>query len=243
MRRPFIYPHRSARALPLTLGRAGGAISAAAALTIVVWRLRGLVVAAHNAVVVQLCRAAGLEDARTHFAPAFGLLLEVVTVPSSQVHAAMPWLAAGCAIALLATVAVAFPLLRGLAAFIVVVITLSLVSLLARAPAMQTVEGFATLWMQTELLVWLALPSVTTFLFVIVQPSLIRGFAWMVGVEAFAILWSAVRLVVLLGFGFYTGTALLLALWFVGGLLADALYLVTFYSWSIHANLNFSRGR
>lgn len=243
MRRPFIYPHRSARALPLTLAKASGALLATLALTMVVWYLRDLLVASHNAIVLELCRLVGLGEASRQITIAAGGPLDVVTVPPHPFHPTVPWLASGAAIAALAALATRFPLVRGLAAFVTTVIVLSLVGLLVDATAMQAVETFSILWTQTELLVWFVLPSLTTLLFVIVQPSLVRGLMWMVGVEAFAIVWSAIRLVVVLGFGYYTGTALLPALSFVGGLLTDALYLVTFYAWSIHVTVNLSPGR
>jgi hypothetical protein len=65
----------------------------------------------------------------------------------------------------------------------------------------------------------------------------------MVGIEAFAVVWSAVRFVLLLGVGHYAGVMLLPLVWFGWGLLTDVVSLIAFYSWSIHVTLALSRGR
>src|SRR5207249_4318226 len=57
---------------------------------------------------------------------------------------------------------------------------------------------------------------------------------WALGMQAYAYLWSAVRLTFCLGVAYYTGTLFLLLLWFSLGVLADLLYILVFYSVVVH---------
>mgnify|MGYP003577404213 CR=1 FL=1 len=111
------------------------------------------------------------------------------------------------------------------------------------AIALREPDTFAIVWTHTELLVWLVLPSMAALLFVTVQPSWARGLAWMVAIQAFAVFWSAARFVVVLGTAGFLGPVLLPALWFGWGLLADVLYVTTFFSVVVHVNLRLAPER
>lgn len=243
MRRAFIYPHRSVRVLPVTAGRAAGAVAAGIALTTLVWMFSTTLIGAHNALALQLCRLAGLPEARAASAIAYGYPLEVVVVAQGDVSRWVPPIAIVLTVFAVALVMRRQPLARGLGGFVLAILGLSVIAWMLGTPAMTAVESYATIWLQTELLVWLMLPALTTALFAVLQPSLLRGLAWMIGIEAFAVAWSAIRLVVVLGIGHFTGTMLLPTAWFVFGLLADVLYIVTFYAWSIHLSLGLSQER
>jgi len=238
VRRATTYLHRSVRGVPFSRPRIAGGLAAAFALTAFVWNESAALVAAHNALVLALSRAIELGGVATQLTFAYGRPVEVITVardPSFPAQVAIVAFAA--ALLLLGAIAYRFPLGRGLAGFISFVLGLSAIAGLIDAPAMRDVSTFTWVWTNTQLLAWLVLPSVSMCLFVVAQPSLARGVLWMIAVEAFAIAWSAVRLVVVLGVARCTGALLLPAMWFAWGLLADVVYLTTFYSWSLYVTL------
>jgi hypothetical protein len=135
------------------------------------------------------------------------------------------------------------PLSRGLLAFLLTQLGLSTLAHGLQAEGLREYATFPVVWTHTELLVWLVMPSMAALLFVTVQPSWIRGVCWMLAIEAFAIFWSAARLVVVLGTARLFGPVLLPPLWFVWGPLADVLYVTTFFSLAVHVNLRFTPER
>ncbi len=241
--RPFIYPHRSQRIVPLNGLKLAGATVLASALTAFVWIFGTQLIEAHNELVLRLCRQIRLA-AHSEVRSEFGRVIEIVTVPSNPNPLTLrSTISAAVLLIVIGLVARRFPLARGLMTFLVAIVVFSVIGALAGAPALTTVTTFAAVWVQTQFLVWLLLPAATMCLFVVLQPSLARGALWMVGIEAFAVVWSAVRFVVLLGVGHYAGVMLLPFIWFAWGLLTDVVSLIAFYSWSIHLTLALSKGR
>ena len=242
--RAFIYPHRSQRVVPLNKRKLAGATAVASALTAFVWIFATPLIDAHNEIVLRLCRQIHLTGAHSEASVAFGRVIDIITVPSTPNPLTLrSTTSAALLIAVIGLIARRFPLARGLMTFLVAILVFSLIGALAGAPALENVATFASVWLQTQFLVWLLLPAATMCLFVVVQPSLARGALWMVGIEAFAVAWSAVRVVVLLGVGHYAGVLLLPLTWFAWGLLTDVVSLVAFYSLSIHMTLALSKGR
>ena len=84
------------------------------------------------------------------------------------------------------------------------------------------------------MLVWLILPWVLLLLFVIPQPNLLRGLLWVAFLQAYGFLFSAVRMVFVLGMLHYTGLIFMPPLWFLLGTMSDLLFVLFFYSLSIH---------
>jgi hypothetical protein len=241
--RPFIYPHRSQRIVPLNRLKLAGATALASALTAFVWISGTQLITAHNELVLRLCRQIHLA-AYPEVRSGFGRLIEVVTVASNPNPLTLrSTISAAVLLVVIGLVARGFPLARGLMTFLAAIVVFSVMGALAGAPALTSVTTFAAVWVQTQFLVWLLLPAATMCLFVVLQPSLARGAVWMVGIEAFAVVWSAVRFVVLLGVGHYAGVMLLPFVWFSWGLLTDVVSIIAFYSWSIHLTLVLSKGR
>jgi hypothetical protein len=241
--RPFIYPHRSQRIVPLSALKLAGATALASALTASVWIFGTELIEAHNELVLRLCQQihlAAYPEVRTEF----GRVIEIITVPSNPNP--LTWrstMSAAVLLVVIGLIARRFPLARGLMTFFAAIVVFSVIGALAGAPTLTSVTTFAAVWVQTQFFVWLLLPAATMCLFVVLQPSLARGALWMVGIEAFAVVWSAVRFVVLLGVGHYAGVMLLPFIWFAWGLLTDVVSLIAFYSWSIHLTLVLSKGR
>jgi hypothetical protein len=242
--RPFIYPHRSQRIVPLKAWKLAGATALASALMAFVWIFGTQLIEAHNEIVLRLCRQIHLVEAHPEITSEFGRVIEIITVPSNPNPLTLrSTTSAVVFLVVIGLFARRFPLARGLITFLVAIVVFSLIGALAGAPALANVATFAAAWVDTEFLVWLLLPAATMCLFVVLQPSLARGALWMVGIEAFAVVWSAVRFVVLLGVGHYAGVMLLPLVWFAWGLLTDVVSLIAFYSWSIHVTLALSKGR
>jgi len=237
MRRPYIYPHRSTRMLPLVRRRFAGAVLAAAAMTVAVWYWLDWLLLAHNTVAVALADLAGVRSVQVVDTFAFGRTIPAVVTYAVTTSSWIPYVAALAAAAVLALLALYAPLSRGIVAFMLTAIAASAAAHYAGASTLARADTFPIVWTQSELLVWLVLPSMTGLLFVTSQPSWLRGLCWMAGLEAFAVLWSAARLVVLLGVAQALGPVLLPPLWFVWGLLADVVYVTTFFSIAVHVNL------
>jgi len=96
---------------------------------------------------------------------------------------------------------------------------------------------FEQIWLRGEILVWIILPWVSAFLFVLTLPSAPTGVAWALLVQVYAVVWSAVRLAFCLGVLHYTGILFLPLLWFCLGLLFDLVYILVFYSLALHLSI------
>jgi hypothetical protein len=117
-------------------------------------------------------------------------------------------------------------------------VVLSAVAAVASPSTQYTPVLFSQIWLRGEVLVWLLLPWVTAMLFVPIQPSWPKVFAWMLGVQVYGFLWSAVRLAFCLGIIALTGALLVPVLWFIFGMLADLVYVAVAYSIVVHQASN-----
>ena len=243
LRRPYIYPHRSARMLPRVSRRFAGGVAASVILTFAIWRYLESLVMVHNAIAFTLVELARVRDVRAIDTVVLGRTIPVLVTAPGPIA---PWVAYGAvAVIAAALIVLAFrvPLARGIATFVLAILGLSALAYRLQAPGLSEYATFPVVWTHTELLVWLVLPSMSALLFVTVQPSWVRGIGWMVAIEAFAIFWSAARLVVVLGTARTFGSVLLPPLWLVWGPLADVLYLTAFFSMAVHVNLRLTPER
>ena len=243
LRRPYIYPHRSARMLPRVSRRFAAAVAAALVLTIVVWESVPSLLVVHNAIAFTLIEVAQVGPVRVVDTTVFGRAIPVIVPVSAPESSWVPYVAA--AVLALAAMLLAWrvPLARGVAVFLLTILGVSAVGYRLDAMALRELETFPVVWMHTELLVWLVLPSIAALLFVTVQPSWLRGIGWMVAMQAFAVFWSAARFVVVLGTATALGPVLLPAIWFGWGMLADVLYVTMFFSLAVHVNLRLTPER
>jgi hypothetical protein len=93
---------------------------------------------------------------------------------------------------------------------------------------------FATAWLQVEILTGLLMPWLTCLTFMVLQPDALRGAAWVLAIQAYGMLFSAVRLAFCVAVLHFTGMLFYVLLWFALGLLATLLYLLAFYSLSVY---------
>jgi hypothetical protein len=205
-------------------------------LSMAIWRWLPEILAAHNAIVLFFSDAFGFRGVhlQSHdFVPGG----EVVSIDGDPSVRWPTWAAALGLSAGLALAARRWMLLRGLSVFMAVLLVASIAAYALDAPVMRTLGTVPATWTQAETTVWLVLPVLSALLFIGVQPLLFVGVLWTVAAEAGAILWSATRLVLLLAVAHWTGALLLPAMWFTWGLLADLLYVTSFFSISIYATL------
>jgi hypothetical protein len=237
-RRNSIYPHRSVRALPLSGVRLWAGIGLALAITILSVIYAVPIMETHSQVAAVLARWAGLPISDwapigvfPGLEPASG---PVLSIPSFLEVSEGARLGLVLMIVALLVVAQRFPLLRNVANFMIVLL---LASAVANAVfdnfRLQSIT-FGQIWLRQEMLVWLILPWVLILLFVIPQPSLWRGLGWVMFLQVYGFLFSALRLVFMLGVLHYTGLLFMPPLWFLLGSLSDLLFLLFFYSLAIH---------
>lgn len=131
-------------------------------------------------------------------------------------------------------VAQRFSLFRNVANFLIVLLAASAVANAVFDSFRLESVTFGQIWLRQEMLVWLLLPWVLLLLFVFPQPSLLRGLLWVTFLQAYGFLFSAVRMVFMLGVLHYTGLIFMPPLWFLLGTLSDLLFVLFFYSLSIH---------
>jgi hypothetical protein len=243
LRRPYIYPHRSARMLPRVTRRSLAALAASIVLTTIVWHFLPALLLWHNAITYTLLDIAGVAETTVVQTVVWGRPMPVVAPVPLPSPALEPYVWALVAAVALLLPAWRVPLTRGVVAFLIALLGVSTAAYVGGAEALRRPETLAVVWTHTELLVWLVLPSIAALLFVVVQPSWWRGVGWMLAMQAFALFWSAARYVVLLGTAVTGGPILLPLLWFAGGLLADVLYVTTFYSLAVHVNLRLTPER
>jgi hypothetical protein len=92
---------------------------------------------------------------------------------------------------------------------------------------------FATMWLRTEVLVWLVTPAIAAGLYILLQPAPLFGLGWVILTQLYGFVWSAIRLAFGVAMVHYTGILFAPIFWFTGGLLADVIYIIVFYSVSV----------
>jgi hypothetical protein len=127
-----------------------------------------------------------------------------------------------------------FPLFRNAANFLLVMLIASAATNAVFDNFRLQSTTFAQIWLRQEMLVCLLLPWMSILLFVIPQPKLLRGLLWVVFLQVYGFLFSALRMVFVLGMLHHTGLIFMPALWFLLGILSDLLFILFFYSLAIH---------
>ena len=102
--------------------------------------------------------------------------------------------------------------------------------------------AYEQIWLRGEILVWILLPWVSAFLFLLTLPSAAGGIGWALLVQIYAVVWSAFRLAFCLGVLHFTGILFLPLLWFCLGILFDLVYVLVFYSLALKSSIILSGG-
>ena len=241
MRREFIYPHRSVRFLPVSRVRTFTAFGMAILLSSAVLYFGPSLIGAHG-------QLSGFILTQTHIPSAgagtavvfFGL--ESVTAPKipfphNRAHPVRTALFFAAAVVVLTVLHRAFPLSRNFMLFLLVLLCAAGVVILLTPSFEFDSVRFEQIWLRGEVLVWLVLPWVSAFLFVLTLPSLLGGVAWALLLQVYAAVWSAIRLAFCLGVLHFTGIVFLPLLWFCMGVLFDLVYVLVFYSFALRLSI------
>jgi len=247
MRRDVIYPHRSIRSLDLTPERILAAIVLALALSIVLYGARGQLLFEHNRIASRLLEFSGIPltgAAKLSVFPPIGTtevaVTDILHFKSHPLRIAVLFVSS--VIGLL-VVHRRVQLARNFIVFLIALLLIAAgVMVFSQSFEVQSAE-FTQIWLREEVLVWLLLPWFSASLFVLARPDSWSGVIWALAVQAFAFLWSAVRLAFCLAVLHYSGLLFVPLLWFGFGLLADNIYLLVFFSLSTHQAVGKAWGR
>lgn len=237
-RRDRIYPHRSIRSLAPSRFRFFAGLTLAAVLTALIVANAVAILELHSSISRTLAGWAGLPISGWTDAGVFPGL-EPAAMPELEIPAFRD-VSGGARFGLillpvaLLIIARRYPLFKNLANFLIVLLFASAVANAVFPEFRLASLVVGQIWLRQEMLVWILLPWMLLLLYIFPQPSLARGAAWTVGTIAYGFLFSAIRFVFLLGALHYTGILFLAPLWFLLGTLSDLLYVLFFYSISIH---------
>jgi len=237
-RRDSIYPHRSVRSLPISRLRLWSGIVLAALITILNVIYAVPVMDLHSRIAARIAAWAGLPVSAWVPIPVFPGLepgsAPMLAIPAFRdVGDGMRLMMILLVVALL-IVARRFSLFRNFSYFLIAMLCASAVANAVFDSFKLESTTFGQIWLRQEMLVWLLLPWVLQLLFIIPQPNLLRGISWVLFLQAYGILFSALRMVFVLGVLHYTGLVFMPPLWFLLGTLSDLLFILFFYSISIH---------
>jgi len=130
-----------------------------------------------------------------------------------------------------------FPLARNFLAFLMVLICAAAAVILVNPSFYFDAAMFQQIWLRGEILVWIILPWVSAFLFVLALPTVAGGLGWSLLLQIYVAVWSALRLVFCLGVLHYTGILFLPVLWFCLGILFDLVIILFFYSQALDRSI------
>jgi hypothetical protein len=238
--RPFILSHRSVRGIRLTLPRVALMIVTAGTVSLSVFLSGHWLLNLHQESCQRILEAIGVSVTTISFtmAPVAGAIAATLVDVPALAGNRVAMLSIGVAILALVAVHRAFPVARSLVFFVLSLLAVSLAMAFLNPQFRVDSGSFIRLWIGTQFALWMAIPWVCAFLVMPIEPSALRGIAWVVAIGIYAFFWSILRLAFCLGVLHYTGAMFLTGLWFGFGPLADLLYVLVFYSLAVrHASL------
>jgi hypothetical protein len=237
-RRPSIYPHRSVRFVSLTRQRTLLAVAAALILCFVIGFNAFDLFQLHARMAAFFLDAAHIPISGWQYVDIFpGLGPSLAAATNVPLFRELP---PGASIAfiiffiVLLVIAQRVALTRNFALFLAFLLICSAISVVLDPKFRFTSTEFTQIWLRNEVCIWLLLPWVSVTLFITLQPSFAKGLSWMLFLEIYAIASSALRMSFAHAVMYYTGMLFFPILWFAVGLLSNLLYVLLFYSISVH---------
>lgn len=234
MRRESIYLHRSVRSLPISRLRAYTGVGMAVFLSAAIVYFGTTLLAVHSRLSWFILEYTGIPtsgsrllDVFPHFGP-----VPIPDIPFSdaRVHPLRTGLLFGACLLGLIFIHRKYPLSRNFIIFLVVLLCVA-GGVIIFNPSFPFDSGaYVQIWLRGEILVWILLPWVSAFLFLLTLPSVAGGIGWALLLQIYAVVWSAFRLAFCLGVLHFTGILFLPLLWFCLGILFDLVYVLVFYS-------------
>ena len=236
--RTFIFPHRSVRFSQIGVVRILLALVVATALSFLMFHFAIPIMKVHTDLATGLAGKLNLPivgwkpvGVFPGMEPASAPLTSVPRFEEVGIGARVAWLVTVVGLSL---VALRFQLIRSLLVFLIVL-------LLASAAVNSVFERyefdagvFAQIWYRQAMLVWILLPWFTSFLFLIFQPRVFEGLGWIFLSQIYSFVFSIIRMVFAMGVLHYSGLLFFPTVWFLVGTLAELIFLLQFYSISIH---------
>lgn len=237
-RRDFIYPHRAVRYIGRQQARLLTAVLTAALLTLLVTLNAGQLMRWHASMAAAVLEIAAVPVTAWQPVSVYESLgvapAPVTPISSFNELADAPRLMLILAVVALMIVSRRWPLTRSLIGFVIVLLIASAL-LNSLYPAFQlSSAGFTSVWFKLETVIWLMLPWVSALLFIVFQPSIVRGVALVAIAQVYGFLFGVLRYCFFLGVLHHSGLLFFPVMWLALGLLANLVYLLVFYSLSIH---------
>lgn len=234
MRRVFIYPHRSIRAVPPSTARYVLAAITVIVLTLAIAVLRSPLLILHNQLCVGLLQLTGIPITGVLQVELFGPIgnapVPLVAVTQISSRPVELWILFSVAVVVMLELHRRIAFFRSFLVFLMTLLVLAMGVILFHSSSQFGSAEFATMWLRGELLVWFVLPWFSASMFVLMQPAAVFGVGWAIVSQIYGFVWSAIRLALCIGVMHYSGILFAPLFWFALGLLADVIYLVVFYS-------------
>ncbi|MEO8100275.1 MAG: hypothetical protein ABI811_21425 [Acidobacteriota bacterium] len=222
--------------MPLTGPRVGAAILTALVLTAAIYWFRADLLNQHNRIAAAVLHLAAVPTTGSTHVDTFEqvgsaeVVLTSVFSPGEQ--PVRPIALFGLALLILFVVRKTVALASSFLMFLLVILTVTAGIILFWPSSQISSDEFSQIWLRGEVLVWFLLPWLSASLLVLLQRAAWPGFLWAVALQAYAFVWSAIRLAFCLGVLHFSGLLFMPTLWFTLGLLADVLYIIVFLSLS-----------
>ncbi len=234
MRRSFVYPHRSIRAIPARTGKFALAALTIVALTAGVCIFLHPLLLVHNQICLAILQLSGIPISGVLSVPLFAPIgaapVPLVAVEEISSHGLNLWALSSAAMVAMLELHRRIPFARSFLGCLMTLLVMT-VGVVVFHPSSQFGSAeFATMWLRSELLVWLVLPWFSASMFVLMQPTVLFGIGWAILTQVYGFAWSAIRLAFCIAVMHYSGILFAPIFWFALGLLADVIYLVVFYS-------------
>ncbi len=246
MRREFIYPHRSVRSFPISGARLCVALGTAILLcTLVVYFGTALLVI-HGRFSTFLLEKTRIPSSGMKMLEVYPHLGPVNTLdvpfPAQRAHPVRTGVIFAVFLLGLILIHRRFPLSRNFIVFLIVLLCTAGGVILLNQSFNFDSSMYERIWLRGEILVWILLPWVSAFLFILTVPSVAAGVGWALLIQVYAIFWSALRLAFCLGVLHFTGILFLPLLWFCLGILFDLVYVLVFYSLALQWSMKRAMG-
>jgi hypothetical protein len=238
----FLEYTRSIRVSRFNLPCAAICLLAASALNWFVVHYQTRVIALHQAIVSWLILWTGASQTRYRYdaftgvpsTPQNAYVGNMVGIPGYRDHPGLLAMVFIIVALLLIGIYVWASLGRMLTGLLLVLLTGSLLNLLAGNGAAADVAIFFRIWLKFEFTVWILVPWIMALLVAFISPRWWASLFWILIPAVYAVVWSAVRLAFCAVVLHLTGALLMVPLWFSVGALSDLLYLCVFFSLAVY---------
>lgn len=241
MRREYIHPHRSVRSFPITRSRFITAFGMAALVSVAVvfWSTPLLTAHGHlSDFILKHTRIPSIGMGTVEVFPHLGPVV-APNIPFPPHRANPQWTIFLFAISVTGLIMLhrSIPLSRNFVVFLITLLCTAGAVIVFNPSFYFNSAMYQQIWLRGEILVWIVLPWVSAFLFILTIPSLTGGVLWALLLQVYAIFWSALRLAFCLGVLHYTGILFMPLLWFCLGILFDLVYVLVFYSLALRLSI------